>query len=149
MNIIDRLSSLSSLFHCTTTLTHCKSEGTEGELYRCTHGGRERETNASGQFLITRQLQSCLNKHVAVQLNPSLIHKSIALECSALFSTAWVRLFVNRSLYFCQCAIPTKDCMKYLTGFPNLILISSLGMAQGQDLVKNGLPESNKQSNRH
>lgn len=48
-----------------------------------------RETSASDQLLIACQLQSCLSKHVAVQLNPSLIHKSIALWCSALFSAAW------------------------------------------------------------
>lgn len=69
------------LLRC-TTLTRSHSEGRWDQLLRF--------DTVRDQFLIACQLQSCLSKHVVVRLNPSLIHKSIALSCSTLlFHTAW------------------------------------------------------------
>ena len=70
------------------------------------------QTNASDRLLITCQLQSCLNKHVAVPLNPSLIHQS--------HRSLVLLPFFYFFLYFCQSEITDKSCSLCSTGFARL-----------------------------
>lgn len=74
--VIDCWSSLLSLL-CRSALTCSRLEGRGDQLLRFDRtvlgrGGRERETNASEQFLITFQLQSSPSKHVVAHFNPFL-----------------------------------------------------------------------------